>query len=867
MKYPGNKTPSVYECQNRAQSKAAVSYGPSGTGNRPDCVFHLRPAALIFSLAILMVAPCVFRTAASQQSAQSDGTIATVPSLPSFTFTRERSATRSDVDLPSRRYRIDSNSLARPYRLDPFDASILTSRAENQVGIDRPVDEDIDSLAETVRNSDGTRIRLFAIKSPGAAALRVHFQDVDLAEGDQLFVYGSDSVSHVSGPCIGRGPFGDGDFWSDAVEGDTVIVEHFVKSRRSTSQIRVSEVGHMFIGLDQSPILPQLLSCEVDANCGSFAEKDAVGRILFNSGTGQFVCSGTLLNNRKLDGTPFFLTAAHCVSTESAARTVQTFWFYQTSTCNVTTPLRASATSGTGTNLLVTDTSSDQTLLRVLGTLPGGVLFAGWNPNVRSVGTQAYGLHHPGGGIPPSTTSFLRSANGTINGSANCPATGLFGGYLVNWTAGSTEPGSSGSGLFLADGSGLIGALSCGPSNVSCDPGLNLGLYGKLSDFYRVAAPFLENGADALGCISSLVPSSSDFNATGGSGSFNVNAPAACNWTATSNASWVTITGAASGSGNGSVTYTVAPNSAATPRTTSISLQGQSHVITQAAFTCDYGVSPALRSFDAPGGTASVSVSASPGCAWTAVATVQWIRITSATQGIANGSINYSVAANPGPDQRSGQITVEGKVHFVTQNAPSCSFGVSPASASIPVSGGQGTIAVTAGAGCRWSATSNASWLTILGAGSGTGNGTVNYSASLNIGGAARAGRIIIADKFCDVTQATGPLISDALIDGKKLIVIGVNFGLGAELLMDGVKQKKTSNDGSNPSTMLIARKSGKKKIAPGQTVRLQVRNPDGTLSSEFAFTRSSNLSIPAPPDTRIQTNRPPVRRSKRRSG
>ena len=42
-------------------------------------------------------------------------------------------------------------------------------------------------------------------------------------------------------------------------------------------------------------------------------------------------------------------------------------------------------------------------------------------------------------------------------------------------------------------------------------------------------------------------------------------------------------------------------------------------------------------------------------------------------------------------------------------------------------------------------------------------------------------------------------------------------------VFLNGERQKKTFNDQSNPATKLIARKSGK-KIAPGETVTLQVR-------------------------------------------
>jgi hypothetical protein len=69
---------------------------------------------------------------------------------------------------------------------------------------------------------------------------------------------------------------------------------------------------------------------------------------------------------------------------------------------------------------------------------------------------------------------------------------------------------------------------------------------------------------------------------------------------------------------------------------------------------------------------------------------------------------------------------------------------------------------------------------------------------------------------------------------------MGENFAPGAELLMNGQNQKKTSNDPQAPTAVLRVKKAGK-KIAPGQTVRLQVRNPDGNLSDEFSFMRPAN--------------------------
>ncbi len=88
-------------------------------------------------------------------------------------------------------------------------------------------------------------------------------------------------------------------------------------------------------------------------------------------------------------------------------------------------------------------------------------------------------------------------------------------------------------------------------------------------------------------------------------------------------------------------------------------------------------------------------------------------------------------------------------------------------------------------------------------------------------------------------TPSVTPTVSGATVSKKKLIVTGTNFSSGASLYLNGTKQKKTFNDETSPTTMLIANKSGK-LISAGQTVMLQVVNSDGTSSNEFTYTRAS---------------------------
>ena len=99
-------------------------------------------------------------------------------------------------------------------------------------------------------------------------------------------------------------------------------------------------------------------------------------------------------------------------------------------------------------------------------------------------------------------------------------------------------------------------------------------------------------------------------------------------------------------------------------------------------------------------------------------------------------------------------------------NAGGCTYSLSPTSESFSASGGTGSVDVTTQSECDWTATSNASWITITSGSSGTGNGTVNYSVDANTG-ASRIGTITIAGKTFTVNQsAPAPSITVTTPDG-----------------------------------------------------------------------------------------------------
>ena len=147
--------------------------------------------------------------------------------------------------------------------------------------------------------------------------------------------------------------------------------------------------------------------------------------------------------------------------------------------------------------------------------------------------------------------------------------------------------------------------------------------------------------------------------------------------------------------------------------------------------SCTYSIAPSGQSFPSAGGTGNVTVTAGAGCPWTAVSNATWIHVTSGANGSGNDVVAYSVDANTSATGRTGTITIAGHTFTATQSgAAACTYSISPTQNTFLAAGGTATVAVTAGAGCTWTAVSNVSWITITAGASGSGGGTVSYSVA-----------------------------------------------------------------------------------------------------------------------------------------
>src|SRR5690606_3174823 len=133
----------------------------------------------------------------------------------------------------------------------------------------------------------------------------------------------------------------------------------------------------------------------------------ATAKMIFIEYGDSYLCSGTLLNNRKADRTPYLLSANHCISSQSVASTLVTQWFYRANSCRGTLSDDTRTLSG-GAQMLYSNGDTDTTLLRLNQPAPDGAVFAGWSTDL---GGQTWmqpvvGGQHPQGDLQKSRFDY-----------------------------------------------------------------------------------------------------------------------------------------------------------------------------------------------------------------------------------------------------------------------------------------------------------------------------------------------------------------------------------------------------------------------------------------------------------------------------
>lgn len=175
---------------------------------------------------------------------------------------------------------------------------------------------------------------------------------------------------------------------------------------------------------------------------------------------------------------------------------------------------------------------------------------------------------------------------------------------------------------------------------------------------------------------------------------------------------------------------------------------------------CNYTISPLTKSdVSASGETGnSIAITTDASCSWNATSNANWIVLSSAS-GKGNAQVGYSIAANTSTTSRTGVVSIAGQNITVTQiGVLPCTYTASPSQVNV-VAAGQTNLPAnitTTPSNCTWTASSDASWIT-LGSTTGQGGSTLNYNVASNTTSSVRTGTINLSGQIITVTQAGLP--------------------------------------------------------------------------------------------------------------
>lgn len=331
---------------------------------------------------------------------------------------------------------------------------------------------------EWTLSADGTSREWRAvITSPSATTLSINFDQFFLPLNSRLFVIGRNQTLGAFVGQLNNKP--DGRFSTTPLFGDVIILEYVeslvnpfeqIQAKDNTKskllKLRVESVVHGFRrNLFQ---FQDSGHCNIDVACpqgnGLRDQMNSVGLIIADNG--QRFCTGTLLNNPRQDGGQLFLTAEHCARRDTTNYIVAFNYQYEQCVSGGHGEVGISPMQTVqGLKLLAKWDKSDFALFEILEPIPDGyhVFYAGWSrANVAPFNVSS--IHYPSGDAKKISRFF-----GTCIPSSVTEAPRTYHWRVKAWTEGVTEPGSSGSALFDANGR-VVAHLHGGIS--SCD---NLG--------------------------------------------------------------------------------------------------------------------------------------------------------------------------------------------------------------------------------------------------------------------------------------------------------------------------------------------------------------------------------------------------------
>jgi len=352
----------------------------------------------------------------------------------------------------------------------------------------------------TWEKAEGGRLWRLRVVSAGATDLNFGFSSFWLPEGATLHV-NAESESYSQGPYTAQDNAEHGQLWTALVPGESSVIEVFVPAgAQPEPQLILSRVGAGYrdwFGRKDGGGIAKSGACNIDVVCPEAAGwENEIRSVGVYSISGFMTCTGTLIGNAQNNFRAFFLTANHCALSPANAPSVVVYWNYQSPTCGAHSG-GSLLQNQSGATFRAARSDVDFCLMELSEIPPPNfrVYYTGWDRSA-SASPGAVGIHHPN----TDEKSFSKSTNPVLSGNSCIGSGGSGTHWLITWTLGTTEPGSSGSGIWNLSTKRLVGTLSGGQA--ACDNPTGQDCYGKFAVAWSggaTAAERLSNWLDPQG--------------------------------------------------------------------------------------------------------------------------------------------------------------------------------------------------------------------------------------------------------------------------------------------------------------------------------------------------------------------------------
>jgi hypothetical protein len=365
--------------------------------------------------------------------------------------------------------------------VDPFEieAEMELNRVNHnkplRFALERPVSLSPESHGSWSQTGD-LRVWRIHVVSPGARSLGLVFGRYKLLPGVKLFIYDPEQ-RRVKGAFTWENNKPSGIFPVGHIPGQELVIEMQVPADlASYGELDLQSLSHAFLDTGFKATAADCpagefgcsQACEIDVNCVEGDDWWQVKPSVIRVYTTTYYCTGVLVNNSSYDGTPYIITAEHCLNQQYYAdRSVFQFNYESAACFGEDGPLDMSISAA---EVKTFGDSIDFSLIELSQVPPASfkAYYAGWDRSDEQFnGTVT--LHHPFGDV--KKISIDEQAPSIPAQPGDVPYSGLedyhYFSYwwIKRWDVGSTEGGSSGGPLFN-QAHRVIGTLSGG--NAAC---------------------------------------------------------------------------------------------------------------------------------------------------------------------------------------------------------------------------------------------------------------------------------------------------------------------------------------------------------------------------------------------------------------